>query len=150
VLTLRAQGSGQVVVALGRIGVQRAEHSTQRCTPDLSFDADPKTGVLIYDTYFGSGSYGLGGTSASCPMMAGLTAVIDQGRSYLFGRCSRAGRALIGVRNPPKMGTFPAGRRSAGMLASSAARSTPPVIERTHDCARRASLNETIDSGGQC
>jgi hypothetical protein len=64
------------------------QSSTHRTAPDIAFDANPSTGVLIYDSYGGRGSYSIGGTSAAAPVMAGLTAVIDQGRSYLLGRSS--------------------------------------------------------------
>jgi subtilase family serine protease len=55
-----------------------------RGTPDISLDADPNTGVAIYDSYdFGTSlpwaQYG--GTSLSTPMWAGLVAIIDQGRA---------------------------------------------------------------------
>jgi hypothetical protein len=62
--------------------------STKRAIPDLAFVADPNTGVKVYDTYGGSGTYTIGGTSAASPIMAGLTAIVDQGRSYLLGRTS--------------------------------------------------------------
>ena len=64
------------------------QSSTQRTVPDIAFDANPSTGVLVYDTYGGHGSYSIGGTGAAAPVMAGLTAVIDQGRSYLLGLSS--------------------------------------------------------------
>jgi hypothetical protein len=67
------------------------QSNTRRTIPDLSFVADPNTGVIIYDTYGGSGFFTVGGTSASSPIMAGLTAIVDQGRSYLFGRSSYNG-----------------------------------------------------------
>jgi kumamolisin len=52
-----------------------------RCTPDLAFDADPFTGVYIYDTFPFEGAFGLfgyfnwliiGGTSVSAPSLAGI------------------------------------------------------------------------------
>jgi hypothetical protein len=51
-----------------------------RGTPDVSYNADPYTGVAVYDSY---GSYGwmvIGGTSAGAPQWAGLVALADQGR----------------------------------------------------------------------
>lgn len=54
--------------------------STQfRTAPDISLDADPDTGVYVLDSYAG-GWYSVGGTSLSCPMMAGLIADANQGR----------------------------------------------------------------------
>ena len=43
-----------------------------RGTPDLSFDADPNTGVSIYDTYLNDGWAVVGGTSVSSPSLAGI------------------------------------------------------------------------------
>jgi hypothetical protein len=53
-----------------------------RGTPDVSFDADPNTGVYVYDTYYfgGGGWFQVGGTSLSAPSWAGLVALADQGR----------------------------------------------------------------------
>jgi len=50
----------------------------RRATPDVSLDADPASGVSVYDTttYQGrSGWFKVGGTSASSPMWAGRSAV---------------------------------------------------------------------------
>jgi hypothetical protein len=55
---------------------------TRRATPDVSFVADPNTGVAVYDSYNGGSSPWLqyGGTSLSSPCFAGLIAIADQGR----------------------------------------------------------------------
>jgi hypothetical protein len=53
-----------------------------RTTPDVSLDADPDTGVAVYDSvgYSGqSGWFQLGGTSAAAPAWAALIAIADQG-----------------------------------------------------------------------
>jgi subtilase family serine protease len=53
-----------------------------RTTPDVSFNADPNTGVAVYDSVSYSGQSGwfqLGGTSAAAPAWAGLIAITDQG-----------------------------------------------------------------------
>jgi len=53
-----------------------------RTTPDVSFNADPNTGVAVYDSvsYYGqSGWFEVGGTSAAAPSWAGLVAITDQG-----------------------------------------------------------------------
>jgi hypothetical protein len=52
-----------------------------RSTPDVSFDADPNTGVYVYDTYLAGGWYEVGGTSLAAPSFAGLIALADHGRS---------------------------------------------------------------------
>jgi kumamolisin len=58
-----------------------------RAVPDVSTDADPYTGYLLYSPTFGSGSKALeggwGGTSFVAPQLNGSTAVID---SYLHHR----------------------------------------------------------------
>jgi subtilase family serine protease len=59
-------------------GFAQAGCGTTRGTPDLSLDADPASGVSVYDTtrYQGqSGWFTVGGTSASSPMIAGRAAV---------------------------------------------------------------------------
>ncbi|MGD0792684.1 MAG: S53 family peptidase [Terriglobales bacterium] len=43
-----------------------------RQTPDMSFDADPASGVWVYDTYGGGAWYVVGGTSVSSPALAGI------------------------------------------------------------------------------
>lgn len=45
---------------------------TARQTPDLSFDADPASGVYVYDTYGFGGFVVVGGTSVSSPALAGI------------------------------------------------------------------------------
>ena len=58
--------------------------SSWRQIPDISFDADPASGVAVMDTYdYGSSSpwVSIGGTSVSSPCWAGLIAVADQLRS---------------------------------------------------------------------
>ncbi len=55
-----------------------------RTTPDVSFDADPSTGVAICDQYNASPSRPweqMGGTSLATPSLAALFAIADQGRA---------------------------------------------------------------------
>jgi subtilase family serine protease len=62
--------------AFGQYG--QAGCNGRRATPDVSLDADPASGVSVYDTtsYQGqSGWFRVGGTSASSPMWAGRSAV---------------------------------------------------------------------------
>jgi uncharacterized delta-60 repeat protein len=59
------------------------QSSADRTVPDVASDADPSTGVPVYDSYdFGSSTPWLqvGGTSLSAPTWAGLVAIGDQGR----------------------------------------------------------------------
>ena len=51
--------------------------ATGRAIPDLSADADPFTGYLVYAPEYG-GLVPLGGTSIVAPQLAGAAAVIDQ------------------------------------------------------------------------
>jgi subtilase family serine protease len=51
--------------------------TTYRCVPDVSFDADPNTGVYVYDTFPIDGFeyiewIVIGGTSVSAPSLAGI------------------------------------------------------------------------------
>jgi hypothetical protein len=67
-----------------------------RTIPDVSMDADPNTGVVVYDSYdFGAGSpwVGVGGTSLATPCWAGLVAITNQGRAL-------AGTALLNASSP--------------------------------------------------
>jgi subtilase family serine protease len=43
-----------------------------RSTPDISFNADPASGVWVYDTDEGGAWYIVGGTSVSSPALAGI------------------------------------------------------------------------------
>jgi subtilase family serine protease len=58
-------------------GVQR---SGLRTVPDVSYDADPNSGVYIYDGLAGGWQI-VGGTSAAAPQWAGLIAEVNQGRA---------------------------------------------------------------------
>ena len=61
-------------------GVQNTGHRT---IPDVSFDADPNTGVGVYDSYNNGSATPweqVGGTSLAAPSWAGLIAIADQGR----------------------------------------------------------------------
>ena len=58
------------------------QSTTMRTAPDVSMDADPDSGVAVYDSfdYPDTPWLQVGGTSVSCPLWAGLIAVADQGR----------------------------------------------------------------------
>ena len=64
-----------------RRAVQTSAH---RSTPDVAFDADPYSGVEVYETPPG-GSVGswltVGGTSLGTPAWAAIIAIVDQGRA---------------------------------------------------------------------
>jgi hypothetical protein len=52
--------------------------------PDVSYDANPDTGFLVYDSVPSDGEVGwqvVGGTSAGSPQWAAIIALVDQGRA---------------------------------------------------------------------
>jgi subtilase family serine protease len=58
----------------------KVQTSSKRAVPDVAYDADPTTGVTVYDTtpYSGaSGWFEVGGTSAGTPQWAALVAVAN-------------------------------------------------------------------------
>jgi hypothetical protein len=64
---------------------QSVQSTNTRSTPDVSFDADPSTGVAAYfippKSTNGVGEWGtIGGTSVGAPAWAGILAIINQGR----------------------------------------------------------------------
>ena len=75
---------------------QGVQQTGKRTIPDISFVADPNTGVAIYDTYNntdGSGPWvDIGGTSLAAPAWAGLIAIANQGR-VLAGASTLDGRS---------------------------------------------------------
>lgn len=69
-----------------QVGKVSGNSTSRRTYPDVSMDADPNTGVPIYDSWdlgTGTGWFPgtIGGTSLATPMTAGLIAVADQGRA---------------------------------------------------------------------
>jgi subtilase family serine protease len=57
---------------------------SQRGIPDIAWDADPNTGVAVYDSTADQGQKGwfvVGGTSVGAPSWAAMIALIDQGRT---------------------------------------------------------------------
>ncbi len=61
-----------------------AQSPTQRTVPDVAMDADPSSGVSVYDSYDEGSSTpwtDIGGTSLATPMWAGIIAIADQGRT---------------------------------------------------------------------
>ena len=94
-----------------------------RSTPDVSFDANPDTGVAVYETppsgsqfQFGStnttqGSWQVvGGTSLGSPAWAAIIAIVDQGRAAA-GHTSLTGATQTLTRTlQPLVKRFPLGR----------------------------------------
>jgi hypothetical protein len=66
---------------------QSALPYANRSIPDVASDADPNTGVAVYDSYdFGAATpwAQIGGTSLACPTWAGLIAIVNQERVAQF------------------------------------------------------------------
>jgi hypothetical protein len=61
-----------------------------RNVPDVAADADPNSGVLVFDSFQSSNFFEVGGTSLACPLWAGMIAIADQGRA-LAGESSLNG-----------------------------------------------------------
>jgi len=60
-----------------------AQNTGHRTIPDVSFDANPNTGVAVYDSYNGTSASPweqVGGTSVSAPCLAAVIAIVNQGR----------------------------------------------------------------------
>jgi SdrD B-like domain len=71
---------------------QLTQISSGRMTPDVAFDAEPNTGVAVYDSFNGGADpwYEVGGTSLGAPVWSGIIAITDQGRA-LHGMSSLDG-----------------------------------------------------------
>jgi hypothetical protein len=61
----------------------------QRTIPDVAWDADPATGVAVYDSWDDTDNSGpwldIGGTSVASPSWSGLIAIVNQGRVLARG-----------------------------------------------------------------
>lgn len=83
--TAWSDSGGGVSTHESRPGYQTSYGITNsgRSIPDVAWDADPNTGVYVYDSYIrgGGGWYEVGGTSVGAPSWAGLIALADQSRS---------------------------------------------------------------------
>ena len=79
-----------------------AQGRTGRAVPDVSALADPNTGYLIGQTQqFPNGTYyaeyRIGGTSLSCPILAGIMALADQAKGAPHGFANPALYRLNGT-----------------------------------------------------
>ena len=80
------------------------QNTGARTIPDVSFDADPNTGVAVYDSYNGTSVAPweqIGGTSLAAPSWAGILAIANQGRvsdgATTFSGSSQALSALYTI-----------------------------------------------------
>ena len=137
----------------GFAGYGNAGCGGKRATPDVSLDADPNSGVSVYDstTYQQqTGWWKVGGTSASSPMWAAaaadLGAVVDS--SYVYGSaisfrditqgnngapcltgfdlCSGRGSGLFGSVTPPPTQTL--GITGGGQTITAGGTTTPMAV----------------------
>lgn len=102
-----AAGGGGVSAYEPRPSYQdQANPYRHRGIPDVSFDADPETGVPVYDTFGEDGQNGwfeVGGTSVGAPAWAAILAVADQlraadGKAPLAGAGFGIQRLLYGMK----------------------------------------------------
>jgi subtilase family serine protease len=57
--------------------------TTYRCVPDIASDANPATGVPVYDTFSYGGWVQVGGTSVATPDWASFFTLVNSGRAAL-------------------------------------------------------------------
>lgn len=76
-------GSGGGISAYTAIPTYQtaALSGSKRGVPDVAFNADPDTGVYVYDSSSGGTWWQVGGTSEGAPSWAGITALVNQGRA---------------------------------------------------------------------
>ncbi len=71
-----------------------------RGVPDVSYDADPNTGVPVYDSYGYGGWVQVGGTSVGAPQWATISAIVNSGGGQLssisFGTSTALYKAATG------------------------------------------------------
>ena len=60
----------------------------RRTVADVAADADPNTGVSVYDTYHETGWLVFGGTSVASPIIASVYALAGNARSVTYGSYS--------------------------------------------------------------
>jgi subtilase family serine protease len=77
---LGGTGGGQSTVEIEPSYQNGVQTSSFRTVPDVAYDADPATGVPIYDTYGGGAWLQVGGTSMSSPQWAALMAIVNSSR----------------------------------------------------------------------
>jgi hypothetical protein len=135
---------------------QESVQSTgRRSAPDVAFDADPNTGVEVFETPPGSttGSWlVVGGTSLGTPAWAAIIAIVDQGRA-LDGKGSLDGPTQTlpalyslpstdfhAVESPPPLWPFSGGLNPFGFNLS-------PYVQRTGKKSARSTSEANITTG---
>jgi subtilase family serine protease len=75
----------------GTVGSHQCGSGPCRAVPDIAMDGDPYTGLIVYNSASCSGfcgsesGGGIGGTSLSAPLYAGVLALVNQARSLVAG-----------------------------------------------------------------
>jgi subtilase family serine protease len=142
---------------------QGVQQSGSRTSPDVAFDADPRTGVYVYDTYGFGGGLQVGGTSFSAPAWAALLAIVNQGRA-LQGK-GTLGNAQIAVYSLPATdfhdittgnNGYPAhagydyvtglGTPKANLIARDLAAAANPTVAKTVTSSAKPNGNKTVNS----
>jgi hypothetical protein len=83
-ISWNGSGGGQSYFEPKSAAQQGVSPGTRRGIPDVSFDADPSTGVAVYDSipYLGqAGWFQVGGTSVGAPVWSAILASADQLRA---------------------------------------------------------------------
>ncbi len=77
-----SDGGGATSLFESKPSYQSGLPDSERSIPDVSFDADPNSGVAVYDSYDSPSCpwVEVGGTSLSAPCWAALIAIANQGR----------------------------------------------------------------------
>jgi subtilase family serine protease len=105
---------------------QQASKYRSRGIPDVSFNADPLTGVPVYDTFGLGGQNGwfqVGGTSVGAPAWAGVLAAADQlraaaGKAPLAGAGFHALSAVYGMQHGTGFGDITQGADNLSVCTS--------------------------------
>jgi subtilase family serine protease len=79
-----------------------AQNSSRRSSPDVAYDANPSTGVVVYNSVGLQSGYSgwwiFGGTSAGAPQWAGVIALADQARGmYGLGSLANGQTAIYSL-----------------------------------------------------
>jgi len=81
--------------------------STMRLGPDVSYVADPYTGMAVYDSYGQPSKWQVvGGTSAGAPQWAALVAIADQGRTLAVKATLSTTQVLTALYSMPSASFF--------------------------------------------
>jgi len=133
----------------------------KRATPDVALDADPNSGVSVYDStpYYGqSGWFTVGGTSASTPMWAGASADAGQvlNAAYVYGSNinfrditvgNNGASCLTGYDLCSGRGSWLFGNVSTTTTTSTTTTSTTTTSTTTTTVASTGTMNVSVTAG---